>query len=211
MPAGEVTADDLRSWGVLYHYMMQHCALLSQRKLEQAMEHSGVTEQVYSSAAQQKIALFCDIGKGSDEAARYHIALETDKSNPMLWLLCTAAHEFIGEYETALEVVLQGVARFPDKPALYIHAGDICRCLKRYDEAFTHWQKAIALDHTYLHALYSMGFCYEELGQYSEAHRVWTELIKELDSRGLIIERTFPAKQAEACLIRIPQEKQPRE
>lgn len=203
MPGSELTADDLRSWGVLYHYMMQHSAARAQRKLEQAMQHPDVTEQVYSSAAQQKIALLCDLGKGAQEAARYDRALEADMSNPMLWLLCAAAHEFAGEYERALEVALKGIERFPDKASLYIHAGDICRCLKRYKEAFAHWQKALTLDHTYLHAVYSMGFCYEELGEYSEAYKVWTELVRELDSRGLVIEREFPANQAEACLRRI--------
>lgn len=203
MPAGELTPDDLRSWGVLHHYMMKHCALLSQRKLEQAMAHPDVTEQVYSSAAQQKIALLCDLGKGAEEAARYDKALPETPSDPMLWLLCTAAHEFAGEYEKALEVALQGIERFPDKPSLYIHAGDSCRCLKRYVEAFAHWQKALALDHTYLDAVYSMGFCYEELGEYKEAYQVWTALVKELDSRGLVIEREFPANQAEACLRRM--------
>ena len=203
MPASVLTADDLRSWGVLYHYMMKHSAIQAQRKLEQAMAHEDVTEQVYSSAAQQKIVLLCDLGKGAEEAARYDHALEADMSNPMLWLLCTAAHEFAGEYEKALEVALQGIERFPDRPSLYIHAGDICRCLKRYEEAFAHWQKAFSLDHTSLDAVYSMGFCYEELGKYSEAYRVWTELAKELDCRGLVIEREFPAKLAENCLKRM--------
>lgn len=203
MPAGELTPDDLRSWGVLHHYMMKHSAVQARRKLEQAMAHPGVTEQVYSSAAQQKIALLCDLGKGAEEAARYDEALEADRSNPMLWLLCASAHEFAGEYERALEVAFQGIERFSDKPSLYIHAGDICRCLKRYEEAFAHWQKALALDHTYLDAAYSMGFCFEELSKYSEAYRVWTELVKELDRRGLVIEREFPANQAEACLRRM--------
>ena len=69
MSASERTADDLRSWGVLYHYMMKHCALLAQRKLEQAMLHPDVTEQVFSSAAQQKIVLLCDENVSPDIAA----------------------------------------------------------------------------------------------------------------------------------------------
>ena len=202
MSPGELTADDLRSWGVLHHYMMKHSAVQSQRKLEQAMAHPGVTEQVYSSAAQQKIALLCDLGKGAEEAARYDRALTETPSDPMLWLLCAAAYEFAGKYEKALEIALRGIERFPDKPSLYIHAGDSCRCLKHYKEAFSHWRKALALDHTYLDAVYSMSFCYEELGEYKKAHQVWTALVKELDSRGLVIEREFPAKLAEECLKR---------
>ena len=34
----EMTADDLRSWGILYHYMTQQCAALAQKKLEEAKQ-----------------------------------------------------------------------------------------------------------------------------------------------------------------------------
>lgn len=203
MSASELTADDLRSWGVLYHYMMKHSAILAQRKLEQAMQHPDVTEQVYSSAAQQKIALLCDLGKGHEEAVRYDGELANNPSDYRLWLLCTAAHEYDGEYEQALDVAKNAMGYFPDKAALYIHAGDICRALKRYDEAFAYWHKAIDLDSTYLDAVYSMGFCYEELEQYSKAYKVWTELVRELDRRGLVIERKYPAQMADKCLKQV--------
>lgn len=198
--ASELTADDLRSWGVLYHYMMKHSAVQAQRKLEQAMQHPDVTEQVYSSAAQQKIALFCDLGKGHEEAVRYDEELANNPSDFRIWLLCTAAHEFAEEYEQALDVAMKGIERFPDKASLHVHAGDICRALKRYEEAFNHWHKALELDSSYLDAVYSMGFCYEELEQYHEAFKVWTELVRELDRRGLVIERAYPAQMADNCL-----------
>lgn len=200
MSADELTADDLRSWGVLYHYMMKHSAIQAQRKLEQAMQHPDVTEQVYSSAAQQKIALLCNLGKGHEEAVRYDEELANNPSDYRLWLLCTAAHEYAGEYEQALDVAKKAMECFPDKAALYIHAGDICRALKRYDEAFAYWRKTIELDSTHLDAVYSMGFCYEELEQYSKAYKVWTELVRELDRRGLVIEREYPAQMADKCL-----------
>lgn len=199
MSASELTADDLRSWGVLYHYMMQHSAVQAQQKLEQAMQHPDVTEQVYTSAAQQKIALLCDQGKGGEEAARYDQLLAADPNNYRLWLLCTAACEFIEEYDKALKVVTEGIRRFPDKASLYVHAGDICRSLKRYEEAFTHWHKALELDDSHLDAVYSMGFCYEELEQYQNAYNIWTALVRELDRRGWVIEREFPARMAANC------------
>ena len=200
MSASELTADDLRSWGVLHHYMMKHSAIQAQRKLEQAMQHTDVTEQVYSSAAQQKIALFCDLGKGHEEAVRYDEELANNPSDFRIWLLCTAAHEFAEEYEQALDVAMKGIERFPDKASLHVHAGDICRALKRYEEAFNHWHKALEQDSSYLDAVYAMGFCYEELEQYHGAYKVWTELVRELDRRGLVIERAYPAQMADNCL-----------
>lgn len=197
---GEHTADDLRAWGVLYHYMMKHCAAQAQRKLEQAMAAADRSDWVWYSAAQQKTALLCDLGRGREEAARYDRELAENPSDPQRWLLCTAAHHFAGENEQALEVAMAGIERFPDKAALHVYAGDICRTLKQYDEAFCHWQRALELDQSFLDAAYSMGFCHEELGNYDKAHKVWTDLTKELDRRGLTIERKYPAELAENCL-----------
>lgn len=203
LPSDDLTADDLRSWGVLYHYMMKHCALQAQRKLEQAMEHEAVPEQVWLSAAQQRLGLLCDRGKGHEEAERYRRELDADPGNHRRWLLCTAAYEFAGEYDRALEVAQKGLERFPEAASLHIHAGDICRSLHRYEEAFAHWNRALELDSAFLDAVYSMGFCHEELGEYQKAYRVWTDLVRELDRRGLVIEREYPAGMAERCLKRM--------
>ncbi len=199
MSADALTADDLRSWGVLYHYMMKYSAKLAQQKLEQAMQHPDATELVYTSAAGQKLALLRDLGKAHEEALRYDRLLAGNPTDYRLWLLCTVAHEFAEEYAQAMDVVVKGIERFPGKAALYVNAGDICRSLKRYEEAFSYWRKALDLDASFLDAAFSMGFCYEELGQYQNAYTVWTELTRELDRRGLVIEREYPAKMAANC------------
>ena len=80
-----------------------------------------------------------------------------------------------------MDVVVKAIERFPEKAALYVNAGDICRSMKRYAEAFSYRRKALELDASFLDAAFSMGFCYEELEQYQNAHRVWTELVRELD------------------------------
>ena len=69
MTAEELTADDLRAWGVLYHYMMKHSANQAQQTLEQAMARTAVTAQVYPSAPPPKIALLFAPGRGQEEAA----------------------------------------------------------------------------------------------------------------------------------------------
>lgn len=199
----ERTADDLRAWGVLYHYMMSHCARLAQQKLEQAMEHEAVTEQVYTSADQQRLLLLCAQGGGAGEAARYAEALSRNPGDRRMWLLTVAALEFSGEPDRALETALNGLKRFLDYVPLMIHAGDLCRTLERYEEAFAWWHRAVEADSSYLDAVYSMGFCHEELGNWEEAHRVWTELAWELDRRGQMVEREFPARQARECKRRM--------
>lgn len=195
----EITADDLRSWGVLYHYMTKQCAALAEKKLEEAMTASDSENWVHWSAARQRIALLCDLGRGAEAAQQCEEALRQDRSQVQRWVSCAAANFHAGDFERALEVARQGADRFRDNVSLHIYAGDACREMKRYEEAFAHWKQARELDSPYLDAEFSMAFCYEELEQYEDAERTWTGLAAELTGRGLMVEAEFPARQAKLC------------
>lgn len=79
--AGAHTADDLRSFGVLYHYMTNHCASKALDYLEAAISDPEGEDRVRLSAAQQKIALLCDLGRGAEEAKRCDWELEKDRTD----------------------------------------------------------------------------------------------------------------------------------
>lgn len=197
------TADDLRAFGVLYHYMLKHSAALALNYLEAAVNMAEETSWVRQSAAQQKIALLCDLGRGAEEAARRERELKADQGNVHRWLLCVAARHLAGENERALELAKNAIARFPENSALHVYAGDICRELKSYDQAFTYWRQAKELDQAPLDPYYSMGFCYEELGQYENAYQVWQELRQVLIDRGLTQEQQLPAEHISLCKKRM--------
>ncbi|MBO5324031.1 MAG: helix-turn-helix domain-containing protein [Oscillospiraceae bacterium] len=201
--AAILTPEDLRIWGILYHYMAKHCAELAQQKLQQAMAHPDVSEEVFCSSAQQRIALMCDLGKGLEIAEQYELELNKTPSDAKWWLLSTAAWYFVKDYKKALTVATEGLNRFPEHALLHTYAGDALCNLKQYDDAFIHWREALSLDSSALDAAFSMGFCYESLQQYDKAYKVWTEIVKELDRRGLVVERDYPAKLAENCLKRM--------
>lgn len=195
----DITPNDLRSWGVLYHYMTKRCADLALAKLNDAINAAEAGSQVRYSAAQQKTALLCDLGRGEEAENTYTKLLETSPHEPQNWLLCAAAHFFAAHYEACLEVARRGLERFPDTAALHIYSGDACRSLKRYEEAFRHWHTARELDSTYLDADYSMAFCLEEMGQFSQAAQAWENLYRELLRRGMTVEADFPRTRAEYC------------
>ena len=167
------------------------------------MAHPDASEQIFCSSALQRIALMCDLGRGAEVAEQYAQELQNAPADRKWWLLSADAWYLTGNYEKALSVATEGLARFPEHALLHCIAGDTLCTLKQYDDAFSHWRQALALDHSTLDAAYSMGFCYESLGQYDKAYKVWTEIVKELDRRGLMIERNFPAGLAENCLKRM--------
>lgn len=195
MAPERITADDLRAWGVLYHYMVKQCAGLALRKLEQAMEHP----EAALSAAQQRIALLCDLGRGAEAVAEQDRALAQSAREPRQWLLSAAARHMAGENERALEAAREGLRRFPDFGLLCVYAGDICLALKRYEEAFVYWSRARELEPSALDALYAMASCREELGEYDLAREIWEELARELTRRGMTIESRYPMDRARNC------------
>ena len=203
MPQESLTADDLRSWGVLYHYMVKYCASLAHSKLTHAMEHPDASSDVWCSAALQRLALMGDTGKGHEAAMQYDKFLAENPSDHRYYLLCATAHHSIEDNERALAIALDGIARFPDKAILHCCAGDIAGTLKRYDDAFAYWRKTLELDPDMLAAAYSTGFCFEELGQLDKAYQVWCDITKELDRRGMTIERKYTADLAEKCRKRM--------
>ncbi len=201
--SGPHTADDLRGMGVLYHYMNHYSAVRAQEYLQAAIEQADPASWIYSSACQQKIALMCDLGKGAEEAAHYARALEANSADSMAWLLCVAAHHYAGQTQRAYDFVCRAIERFPDHPALHVHAGDICRELKRYDEAFRYWQRVLELDVSCNDAIYSMGFCYEELNDYRKALEVWESLHKKLLRDGFTQECQLPQEHIRRCQERL--------
>lgn len=203
MPQNTLTADDLRSWGVLYHYMVQYCVSLAHRKLADAMEHHTVSEDIWCSAALQRLALMNDTGKGSEVAELYDTLLTENPTNYRYYLLCATAHHSIENNERAFDIACDGISHFPDRAILHCCAGDIAKTLKQYDAAFKYWRKTLEIDPDMHAAAYSIGFCYEELGQFDKAYRVWCDLTGELDRRGLTIERKDTAELAEKCRKRM--------
>ena len=97
--------------------------------------------------------------------------------------------------------------RFPDSAILHVFAGDACRELKRYDDAFPHWEAAVQLDDKFLDAMYSMAFCRGDMGQFSKAADIWEDIARRLDQRGLEIEAQWPREMAEKCRDQAIQQK----
>ncbi|MBQ8039096.1 MAG: hypothetical protein IJ274_04390 [Lachnospiraceae bacterium] len=64
-------------------------------------------------------------------------------------------------------------------------------------------QPHLELDSTWLDSYFSMGFCYEEIGEYKKAYETWTKIAKILIQRGLVVEAKWPQEMAEKCLKKL--------
>ncbi len=81
-----------------------------------------------------------------------------------------------------------------------MYAGDICKDLRQYDEAFIHWHRVLELDKSISAASYAMAFAYEELRQYDRAYQVWTELLAQLTKEGFTQECQLVEEHRKLCM-----------
>jgi tetratricopeptide (TPR) repeat protein len=99
--------------------------------------------------------------------------------------------------------VQKAETNFPESAMLHIYAGDLLRSMKRYDEAFPHWKRALEMEPEWCDSAFSMGFCYEEMGEYEKAYEVWAQLADSLTKRGFESEVALPRSQAHKCRKKI--------
>ena len=75
----------------------------------------------------------------------------------------------------------EAIEKFPEDSEHYGSAGDACKEMGRYEDAYWYWEKLHELDPDKLDCLYGIAFCREKLGEYEKAYEAWM-FIKKLAS-----------------------------
>ena len=204
LKSGEYTTEDLRSYGILHQYMMQVCRDKAEELFDQVIKKGPAEDpEVYWSTRRQKGYFLWEIGRNQENIDVFLPLVEAGSNNLQEWICLIQAYSFAEDYDAAWEWVQKADAKFPESVILHIYAGDLLRSMKRYDEAFPHWKRALEMEPEWCDAAFSMGFCYEELGEYEKAYEVWTQLADGLEQRGFESEVTLPRSQAHKCREKI--------
>ena len=198
--SGNSSAEDLRTYGILHQHMMCYCIDKATGLFDKVIGMGkDVNRDVFWKTKRQKMALFSQIGKARENIDSALAVMDNGSDDPEDWICLIAAYSYVGEAEKAYKWFLKAINRFPDNAILYVYGGDACQNLGKYDEAFRYWGKALELDGKMYDARYSMGFCYERLGEYGRAYDIWIETARNLGEDGYEVEKQFPLELAEKC------------
>jgi len=200
LKAGTYTPKDLRSYGILHQYMMQLCRDRAESLFNRVIQKGpGEDPEVYWSTQRQRVFFLWELGRNQESIDAFLPPVEAGSREVQEWICLIQAYTLDKDYDTAWNWVQKAQARFPESATVHIYAGDLLQSMKRYDEAFRHWKRALEMEPQWCDAAYSMGFCYEELGDYAKAYEVWTRLADDLESRGFEAEVRWPRAQAAKC------------
>ena len=204
LKSGDYTTEDLRSYGILHQYMMQVCRDKAEELFDRVIKKGPAEDpEVYWSTRRQKGYFLWEIGRNQENIDTFLPLIEAGSNELQEWICLIQAYTFAENLDTAWEWMRKAESQFPESAILHIYAGDLLRSMKRYDEAFTHWKRALEMEPEWCDAAYSMASCYEEMGDYAKAYEVWTQLADGLKQRGFESEVTLPRSQAQKCREKI--------
>ncbi len=195
---GEYSAEDMRAYGILHHFMMQYSMDKAIELFDKVLkEGEDVNPEVCFRTKAQKMLLYSQIGRSKENIAEALEKVVKGSNKTEDWRCLIEAYRFDRDEEKAYEWFCKAIKKFPSDPTLYALGGDACRRLGRYDEALIYWDKAIELDGSFLDAKYSKINYYEEIGEHNKCYSLLLELIEDLRKAGLDIEASAEEKKAE--------------
>lgn len=199
-----LTVSDMWSYGITHQFMMNYCIENALYWFDKVLDNDPTNDEYYYwKARMQKMKLCSQLGINKDNINEQIKIVKDNPNNVNERCLLLAAYMFANEYEKAYEEFIKAISLFPNEWELYIHGGDICKKQKKYEEAFMYWDKAEKLGTKFMDGKYSKAFCYEELGQYENAYKLWLEIADELCAKGYDVEMEMPKSHAERCLSNI--------
>ena len=202
---GEYTMEDLRLYGILYQHMMHVCIKKAGEIFDQVIRRGPEEDpQAYWATRRQKAYFLWEIGRNRENIEAFLPLVEAGSNELQEWVCLIQACSFAEDYDAAWEWVQKAEAKFPESATLHIYTGDLLRSMKRYDEAFHHWKRALEMEPEWCDAAYSMASCYEELGDYAKAYEVYSQIADDLEQRGFEAEVNWPRSLAHKCREKIP-------
>lgn len=204
LKSGDYTTEDLRLYGILYQEMMYVCIKKVDEIFGKVLSNGPAENpDVYWATRRQKGYFLWEIGRNHENIQEFLPLVEAGSNELQEWVCLIQAYSFAENYDAAWEWVKKAEAKFPESATLHIYTGDLLRSMKRYDEAFPHWKRALELEPQWCDAAYSMASCYEEMGDYAKAYEVYSQIADNLESRGFEAEVNWPRSLAHKCREKI--------
>lgn len=198
--SGKYSANDLRSYGILHQYMMQVCRDKAEEVFDRVIKNGpSDNPETYWSTRRQKGYFLWELGRNQESIDTFLPLVEAGSCELQEWICLIQAYSFAEDFRSAWYWIQKAQQKFPENATLHIYAGGLLRSMKRYEEAFFHWRRALEMEPQWCDAAYGMAECYEELGDYDRAAAAYDQIVAGLQQRGFEEEARSTRTLADKC------------
>lgn len=198
---GELSTADKWQYAWIHMYMMNYCRDVAVEWYDKAVnDNPNDDPQNHSIANMQRIWMFFLLHKEKDIITELEEKVRANPENPRATDYLIIALIWAEKYNDAYKLFNDAIKKFPDDWRIYIHGGDICKKLKKYDEALIYYDKAGKIGTYFCDELDCKAGLYQEIGDYQKAYDVYIKMADIYRTRGYDIEAEMTEKYAKECL-----------
>lgn len=198
------TLNDMRSYAILYQYLMLDCKEAALQLFEKALRmDKNMDSDTYHQIERQRMLMLSQIGENHRNIEEQGENLAKHPMDVYNHINLIVAYLYAGENTKALDIFLAAEKLFSDQALLYAYGGDIYKRLHMWEQAFECWNKSLTLDPEITSPMWAKAMSYEELADFQKAYDTWCEIIHWLKERGFEEELREPRMHARECRRRI--------
>ncbi len=198
---GVLATEDKWMYGWIHMAMMCICRDTAMEWYQRAVDDDPETDpENHQIACMQRIALYFKLNRGDEIIAelKEKAAANPNSAEDTDYLI--VALIWADRYDDAYELFCSVKDMFSDYYPLFIHGGDICKKLGRFDEALKLYERAGAIGTHFFDEYYAAADLYEQMGDYGKAYESYMNLADILKSKGYDVEAESAKKSAEEAI-----------
>ena len=194
---GELSTQDKWLYGWIHMYMMNYCRDVAVEWYDKAVnDNPNDDPENHHIACMQRIWMYFLLHKEDEIISELEEKAKANPDNPRDTDNLLIALIWAEKYDYAYNLFTEAIKKFPDDWRMYIHGGDICKNLKKYDEALDCYNKAGENGTYFCDEMDCKTSLYEEMGDYEEAYNECMKMADIYRSRGYDVEADMTEKRA---------------
>lgn len=179
-------------------YMMNYCRDIAVEWYDKAVSDNPENDpHNYQIACMQRIWMYFLLKKENEIIKELQEKTEAEPKNPRNIDNLIIALIWDEKFDEAYRLFSDAIKKFPEDWRIYIHGGDICKELKRYDEALMYYNKAGEIGTYFCDEMDGRANLYKETGEYAKAYNEYIKMAEIYRSRGYDVEAQISESYAE--------------
>ena len=195
---GELSTEDKWLYAWIHMYMMNYCRDIAVEWYDKAVSDNPENDpHNYQIACMQRIWMYFLLKKENEIIKELQEKTEAEPKNPRNIDNLIVALIWDEKFDEAYRLFSDAIEKFPEDWRIYIHGGDICKELKRYDEALMYYNKAGEIGTYFCDEMDGRANLYKETGEYAKAYNEYIKMAEIYRSRGYDVEAQISESYAE--------------
>ena len=186
---GQMSVADKWQFGWIHMAMMVYCRDVALEWYQKAIEDPPETDpNEYSIACMQRIWMYFLLNRGDEIIAECKEKVKNAPDDSVQTDNLLIALLFAEKPEEAYELFMSVKDKFRDNWHLFIHGGEACEGLGRYDEAVGYYKTAGEIGTYFCDDLDKLANLYNKTDKYEKASECYLKMAEIYSSRGFDVE-----------------------